>query len=572
MLWKKETSKNNAMYVDLYALNGGRVNFNEVDSYVRRDESSSTLNKNDAVSLQKRKQGNEYFSEGNWTDAMEMYSESLCYAENGSKNISLAYANRSACFLKMKLYNECLVDIELAKKAGYPADLMPNLDQRKEECLEAIKKVAPSMKLGSELSFESDEHFPCMANVLKIDQDAEGNLGIFAKKDIDVGQTIVVEKAFMTYLHTQYGSKCNICLKDQTNLVACKKCTVAMFCGECQSNSLHEYECGLRCSNDSQTNSVIMQTVRSCLLAIDMFSSVEDLMNFVEQAIKSDRNQIPTTLSGVKSQYAAFLKLPMNPADQNLIDVIASTAIAFTIQKILLEIPKINSTFKLKKYRRFLMHLITHHYRAMKMNSLESGWIVDEGNGEYVALASQTGVMKCYLKHSCAPNVVVTDLHGNIVIITVRPVKKGQQIMHSIYTDLVKFPKDERHRILWNFCRMTCKCARCEGDTAPFKLRKEMCSNPNFQYIVKQLIAPARNDDEAKQKMMDNCKRFLRKYGLKPWCEELGMVVQVYFELINHRQEYNQENKHVEKKSFNMSLLTGLLITLLLLAISCYYF
>ncbi|XP_055297012.1 SET and MYND domain-containing protein 4-like [Sitodiplosis mosellana] len=426
MLWKKDTSKNDAMYVDIFAKHGGKAYFGKIVSVVRQGNPSSTLKKNDAVSLQKRNKGNDYFKRGEWSLAMELYGESLCYATIGSKNISLAYANRSTCFLKLKLYNECLIDIELAKEAGYPAELMPKLDRRKDECLKAIKQGAQPVNFKSKLSVEPHEHFPCMANVLKIGRDAKGKVALFAKEDIDVGQTIVSEKTLITYLYWRPGWKCNICLKECTNLLSCNKCTVAMFCGECQSNSLHEYECGLRFSNNDLMNGTTMRIVRSCLLAIDMFASVDELMTFVEQVISSGRNQIPSTFLGEKSQYEAFLKLPMNPANQCPVKFLSVLSIAFSAQKMLMRIPKINSMFQRQKYRRFLMHLIVHHYQVMEINSVVS-CIRDDG--ECIAFVSQTGLMIGYMKHSNAPNVTVSKTPGNTVdLITTRPVKKGQQI------------------------------------------------------------------------------------------------------------------------------------------------
>ncbi|XP_055297300.1 uncharacterized protein LOC129565939 [Sitodiplosis mosellana] len=222
MLWRKETNKNDAMYVDIFALNDRQANFSGVPCHVGCAETDTNFDKCDALSLQKRNGGNEYFKKGQWTRAIEMYGESLCYAENGSKNISLAYANRSACFLKMKRYEQCLVDIGLAKEVGYPAELMSKLDQRKEECLKTEGgQHSSSTKFESKLSFEPDEQFPCMANVVKISVDDEGDPVIVAKEDIDVGQIVAEEKMFMGYIYSWHGLACNICLKRIANDMQC---------------------------------------------------------------------------------------------------------------------------------------------------------------------------------------------------------------------------------------------------------------------------------------------------------------------------------------------------------------
>lgn len=226
MLWKKESSKKDALYVDVFALNGGQALLKKVFQDIRL-ERGTTFNKNDSTSLEKRMQGNGYYRQGNWNQAMELYNESLCFAKPRSQNISLAYANRSACFLKMKMYQECLIDIDLAKMTGYPNNLMPKIDDRKLECMKLIGKVGPGSN-DFRLSFEPNEYLPCMANVLEIKKDTQGDFALFANEDIDVGQTVVVEKAFLTYLFTRHTWKCNICLKENANLLPCEMCTAAM--------------------------------------------------------------------------------------------------------------------------------------------------------------------------------------------------------------------------------------------------------------------------------------------------------------------------------------------------------
>lgn len=203
MLWAKESSRTDALYVDIFGLNQGEAVLREQIHEYQIEQKKSTLNKDDELSHEFRTMGNEYFGDRKWIDAIDMYNASLRHAENGSKNISLAYANRSNCFLKLKRYNECLKDIELAKKTGYPLDLMSKLEQRKEECLNA--NGLESAQLELKLDYEPNERIPCMANVLKIERDSEGDLAVFATENIAVGETIVVEKAFMTCVFLRYG-------------------------------------------------------------------------------------------------------------------------------------------------------------------------------------------------------------------------------------------------------------------------------------------------------------------------------------------------------------------------------
>lgn len=539
MLWKKETNKRDAMYADIFALNGVQTDLCLFPDHARCEQTDPTLNKNDAKALQKRNEGNEYFNQGNWIQAIELYGESLCYAENGSKHTSLAFANRANCFLKLEQYNECLIDIELAKGAGYPMELMPKLDRRKEECLKAINEGAQSVMFEPNLSSASDECFPFMANVLKIDVDDDGDLAFFAKEDIDVGQIVAIEKMFMGYIYSWHGIKCNICLKMQTNLVPCKKCTVAMFCNdECQGSWLHGYECGLKACHCDLTNNNIMRVVRSVLMIIDRFENADELMKFVERIISSDRNQLPSSLLDVKSKYEAFLKLPIGSKLKYPKDI---SCILGSFET-LLNIPKIGTMFTTEKHRRFLMHLLWHHYQIVDLNSIITSMKIfsdeatSDGNGHEVSTwaSSQTGLISRFIKHSCSPNVYGKTSNGNTMIITVRPIKKGDQIFHTVLLRFLTQSKKERIKGLWHERKMNCKCVRCRGFIASTVQRQKILNDPDYQFLVDSYSSDASIQEFAAtiDTRLQKCKSLLRKYGHFPWSEEFGSVVEVFIDII----------------------------------------
>lgn len=103
---------------------------------------------------------------------------------------------------------ECLVDIELAKKAGYPAHLQPKLDKRKIECLQRIEEAAKPIVDCLKLSYDQDEQIPCIANVLNSDRNANGECVALAREDIDV-VCITMKKTVMKLMR-YYKLMCNI--------------------------------------------------------------------------------------------------------------------------------------------------------------------------------------------------------------------------------------------------------------------------------------------------------------------------------------------------------------------------
>lgn len=128
MLWKKESQHPDAFYVDVLAPGLDHWEFHVNDFLAFMDQKPHPK-KSDAIALQKRNEGNEKFRARKWLDAIELYGDSLRFAQPESEHISLAYANRAACFLILKMYANCLKDIELATDAGYPKHLMAKLDE-----------------------------------------------------------------------------------------------------------------------------------------------------------------------------------------------------------------------------------------------------------------------------------------------------------------------------------------------------------------------------------------------------------------------------------------------------------
>lgn len=524
MLWKKESGKEDALYIDFFKLTGyGRLN--EYYSFIESHHQESTCVKSDGESEKKRCEGNEYFRERDWAAALEKYNESLCHAPPESRNISLAYGNRSACFFALKRYDECLIDIQLAKAAGYPANLMTKLDKREADCLKCIEAGAQLVDdFGLKMDFAPNAKIPSMANVLNIKQSGNGKFSVVATTDIDVGQTIAVEKAFTTCLYMRFGWRCNLCLKQNTNLIPCKKCTVAMFChNECQHSPLHSLECGLKVAGHNQLLGALMNEIRTIIKIVDIFPNIDELMQFVEQAIVSDPNELPRTLVNEKSKYRVFLKLPYLKSSEQENQFIS---IIFCIHKTLMGIPKIAAMFKQKKHNRFLMHLIAHHKRIADNNSIRvrSSIQVNERRD----MCCHAGLIKQYFNHSCAPNLLWTDRDGHSAIITIRPISKGQPLK-MFYFEILMEPKVKRQQVLWECKQFVCDCTRCQGNTASLAQRKRIHSDSNYQ----QIVSAAR--DDISQKLMEKCETFLRIYGQVPWCNEIGKVVSVYISIIRNR-------------------------------------
>lgn len=516
MLWKKESCGPDALYTDIFTPNTQHWN-SILNSELQTIVQTLHLEKSETIAWEKRNEGNVKFHDTKPLKAMEFYNDSLRFANPGSEHISLAYANRAACYLAMRMYDECLKDIDLAKQAGYPEHLMPKLEQRMARCLKEMPKNSQNQE---KLSIEPNEQFPYLSNVAEIQRNGvNGDYCVIAKTDIDVGQPIVVEEPFYAHIWDGFGMHCNICAEVYGNLVPCEKCAAAMFCPECQGHFLHEHECGLYFCGKSEFNCHIMSLVRGILLALKLFATVDELMEFVEQLLKKP-NELPESLLNGRSMYQAYFNKPLkqtftshNRIEQKI----------FSVYKTLLRIPHVNEMVKTTVHRRFLTHLIGHH---ATIPQCIAGFIIGSDSLSPIRPPIRVNpVTRSYFKHSCIENVKFITNGGKSTAFSLKPIKKGEQLFVSYVPQRMNSTK-ERKKFIRDVLKLNCKCARCQDKIASPVERQQLVADSVFCYIdanVKSLHPLQFNSKEVKA-LLGACVSVLQKYGQMDWCDELDFV------------------------------------------------
>jgi hypothetical protein len=89
--------------------------------------------KKESKSLKYKEFGNKCYSKKDFRETVTLYNKALCHATSNLQ-LSLLYANRSAVYLEVKKFEECLENIQLAKTSGYPQEKMAKLIAREENC------------------------------------------------------------------------------------------------------------------------------------------------------------------------------------------------------------------------------------------------------------------------------------------------------------------------------------------------------------------------------------------------------------------------------------------------------
>lgn len=142
--------------------------------------------KNNNKSKELRQEGNILFAKGKIFDALELYNQSICWAESkdNSEDLAIGYANRSAVYYKWKMFKMCHKNVELAKNSGYPKRLMDKLIKREMDCLEQINNDV-------DVSSERTNYIP------KLDSKAHPTIPFITtclemKEDADQGWSLMI--------------------------------------------------------------------------------------------------------------------------------------------------------------------------------------------------------------------------------------------------------------------------------------------------------------------------------------------------------------------------------------------
>lgn len=178
-----------------------------------------------------RNDGNLLFNKGKLLEALIAYNRSLCHAAPDTQQVSLILANRSAVYLKAKLYERCLENIELARKHGYPADKLQKLEEREQKC----KKWMESHQAHPEkdpwnffkLSYPPNETIPFVVNCLELREDEKYGRFIVTTTNLRPGDVIAIDEPIFKYLDKELcAKKCACCLKtNDLSLLPCWFCT-----------------------------------------------------------------------------------------------------------------------------------------------------------------------------------------------------------------------------------------------------------------------------------------------------------------------------------------------------------
>lgn len=150
--------------------------------------------------------------------------------------MTLAFGNRAAVYCEMKLYDECLESIKLARQEGNAAENSRQLDSLEARCKKLTRRHTKFQSFDPwsffKLSRAANEKISFIINSLEGPQ--KGNLGrlIITTQDLKTGDVICIEEPFFKFIDRGLFSysRCYSCLKSNNlNLVPCFDCTEGFY-------------------------------------------------------------------------------------------------------------------------------------------------------------------------------------------------------------------------------------------------------------------------------------------------------------------------------------------------------
>lgn len=197
--------------------------------------------KSDKSAELSRNLGNKYYAQRNFFDALIKYNESLCHSPGTSESASLAYANRSAVYFELKIFNRCLKNIELAQQSGYPERNLSTLEKRAAKCRQQIEAGVEVTKEENpfdrvKLCRAAHEKLPFVVNCLELGKSKKFGRFIATNRNLRAGDVIAIEKPHFKTLKSdsRYDSceetnkfqRCANCLRDNLlDLIPCLECS-----------------------------------------------------------------------------------------------------------------------------------------------------------------------------------------------------------------------------------------------------------------------------------------------------------------------------------------------------------
>lgn len=456
-----------------------------------------------------RAEANRLYVQKRFFDALLKYNESLCFAEAESENLGLAYANRSAVYIEMRLFDKCMENIELARDNFYPSSKLELLTKREEKCKLLMRNDSDSNSGAGaaallKLSYESHERLPYLAKCLELRSNEKYGRHIITTRQLNAGDIVAFDVAqfrvikadsrYDTCDDTNVFQRCSDCLDDnRLSLIPCSECCKTMYCSiDCMKSAYiryHRFECEI--VDELLTSGIEHISLRMLFEGLSLFGddicametfvkslkkqtgglTIFDLAKKQSKSIGAEEKKkiYLTAISLASSDFELPFRLSNNNYDDYQRKILKLFQTSPALVALWTALNKSNEIFVKDLLSR--LHRVALNY----MHGI-GGWSlkkaqVDEGTAALMPSSYQHLIGNgCYLfagllNHSCAPNVQRLNVaNDKIAVIVSRPIRKGEQLFDSYRQHFNVQPKSVRSETLLRDYNFHCDCEACIND------------------------------------------------------------------------------------------------------------
>lgn len=407
-----------------------------VGNFVKSDVESETF----------RTLGNNCFKAGQYLEAHRLYTLSIACATSGSRQIALAYGNRSAVLFEKQYYKECLEDIKRAFENNYPVEKKVKLLQRQKKSKDLLPTQKKILNHDSIPKIKNiNPNMPSAADNIKIVKNDEFGRHIVANRTINPGELLLVENSYVQCVFADiFTAYCSECLEVCYNLIPCDKCSGVLYCSRlCKRKAYvdyHRYECAVLLHFGF--NMININAVRMTLKAVKEFGKELTEPN----VYRSDRFKEFSELKFHKPTELDF---------KTLIQAAAAAKAFYALKKH----TDIFSEFDIDDKENVLKTMLFNNALIEQTNAVS---VTEHDISVYFKYGRAVYSTFSLFNHACNENVGHSFYGSTIVLRATRKIRKGQQCFVNYGVNPFIDTKMSRQKIIQGCFCFTCKCQACE--------------------------------------------------------------------------------------------------------------
>lgn len=508
--------------------------------------------KDDDKARKIRATGDRHFRNFEYSEAIESYNASLCYAHPDSSFYAAAFVDRASVYVKMGLIEEAIKSLDYALNCAKKERDIKYLHEKRaryEELLErqsCYKKKKVDGTCKPELSHPALDAVSFASEHIKVNENEQYGRYLTAKKDINPGDVIILEDPYCVVVDKLFiYKKCTRCMRAcNFNLIPCQRCSLAMFCDEkCRQEAeelFHNYECPMMGSIISvlcNEGRIPWISLRLLLITLNVFPDLEDLQTLYRETVLTTlRTKFRfDTFDFNKAKAKDFVRYVLNLArkhkEEKEADEISQMA-TFIINTLLKRSEMKNRVYHYGHHK--LLHdlLLRFFYINMANNFALNSFQTFQEKSEFARhenFGTALYPFTSLINHSCVSNLKVKaigETNTKMMVYAIRPIKTGEQLF-------ITYNKHLSHLHAEKYTRMSqilrelgfrCSCpACCQGYPMADDLETQNIGTEEETEMVRNSFT----DLEWNQKISEaqlrlpKCVEAIKKYQDKYPCMEM---------------------------------------------------